>query len=107
MSAGVTIALDVGGTKVAGALIDRNHSIVARAQRSTLVDGRRDPALRVTRAIAHELAGRAAELGLDVDGLCVQAPSPDRTSTPPGPIPVCTAISSPNTCPAASSGPNQ
>ena len=69
MSAGVTIALDVGGTKVAGALIDRNHSIVARAQRSTLVDGRRDPALRVTRAIAHELAGRAAELGLDVDGL--------------------------------------
>lgn len=69
MSTGVTIALDVGGTKVAGALIDRNHTIVARAQRSTLVDGRRDPDLLVTRAVADELAGRAAELGLEVDGL--------------------------------------
>lgn len=69
MSDSVTIALDVGGTKVAGALVDRQLAIVARAQQPTVVDGRRDPGLGVTREVAERLAGRALELGLTPDGV--------------------------------------
>ena len=69
MSRAATIGLDVGGTKVAGGLLTEANELLARTQRPTKVDGRRDPGLRVTRQIAEELARTAAERGLGVDGI--------------------------------------
>lgn len=69
MSGTVTIGLDVGGTKVAGALLTRSNELLARTRRPTLVDGRRDPGLVVTRAVAEELVRAADRAGLVVDGI--------------------------------------
>jgi glucokinase len=69
MSGSVTIGLDVGGTKVAGGLLDASNGLVWRAQRPTLVDGRRDPESVVTRAVAEDLAQAAGRAGLHVDGI--------------------------------------
>lgn len=64
----VTAGIDAGGTKVAGALVADDGRVVARVRRSSLVDGRRDPGLRVTRAVARLLVARAERLGLAIDG---------------------------------------
>ena len=69
MSTPVTIGLDIGGTKVAGGLVDAAGAVVVRVERPSLVDGRRDPASAVTLAVARELMARAAALGLRVDGI--------------------------------------
>ena len=69
MSPTATIGLDVGGTKVAGGLLTDANELLARTRRPTVVDGRRDPGLRVTRQVAEDLAQIAAERGLDVDGI--------------------------------------
>ncbi len=69
MIGNATIGLDVGGTKVAGGLLTTANEFIEVRQRSSLVDGRRDPGLRVTRQVAMELAGFASELGLAVDGI--------------------------------------
>ena len=65
----VIIGLDVGGTKVAGGLVTESDEIVVRRERSTVVDGLRDPGLAVTRHVAEELAEAAREGGLHVDGI--------------------------------------
>jgi len=65
----VTVGIDAGGTKVAGALVGPDGTVLARMRRSAIVDGRRDPGLRVTRAVAAALLRRAGERGLSVDGI--------------------------------------
>jgi glucokinase len=56
----VTLALDVGGTKVAGALIGPDQAILDRRQAPSVApDGRRDPDLATTCGIARTLADLA------------------------------------------------
>jgi glucokinase len=69
IAGGVIIGLDVGGTKVAGGLVTESDEIVARRERSAVVDGVGDPGLAVTRLVAEELAEAAREGGLRVDGI--------------------------------------
>ena len=71
---GVIIGLDVGGTKVAGGLVTDADEIVARRERSAVVDGLRDPGLAVTRLVAEELADAARERGLQVIGISAGFP---------------------------------
>ncbi len=71
---GVIIGLDVGGTKVAGGLVTDSDQIVARRERSAVVDGLRDPGLAVTRLVAEELAEAARERGLHVIGISAGFP---------------------------------
>ena len=65
----VVIGLDVGGTKVAGGLLSESNELLARRQRSTIVDGRRDPGLAVTRQLAEELIADAVAAGVPVEGV--------------------------------------
>jgi glucokinase len=69
MTGSATIGLDVGGTKIAGGLLTAANEFIEVRQRLTLVDGRRDPGLRVTRQVTEELALVASDLGLTVDGI--------------------------------------
>jgi glucokinase len=64
----VTLGLDIGGTKVAGGLVTEGGTVLRRHQESSLVGGRRDPGLSVTRAVAATLIAAAADEGLDLDG---------------------------------------
>jgi glucokinase len=64
----VTLGLDVGGTKVAGGLVTVDGTVLHRYEESSLVGGRRDPGLRVTRSVAVALTAMAAAEGLDLDG---------------------------------------
>lgn len=65
----VTLGLDVGGTKVAGGLVSATGRLLAVRERSTLVDGVRDPGLMVTMGLARALMAEAAGGGLTVDGI--------------------------------------
>jgi len=65
----IVLGLDVGGTKVAGGLVDAEGKILLVRERSTLVDGARDPGLKVTFTLAQELVAEAAAMGLTVDGI--------------------------------------
>lgn len=65
----LTAGIDAGGTKVAGALVDPDGRVVARVRRASLLDGRRDPDLRVTRRVAEALLAAAARRGMRVDGI--------------------------------------
>ncbi len=69
MTESATIGLDVGGTKVAGGLLTAANEFIEVRQRPTLVDGRRDPGLRITRQVTEELAEIATDMGLIVDGI--------------------------------------
>lgn len=69
MSGTATIGLDVGGTKVAGGLLTEANELVAVRQRPTIVAGRRDPGLGVTRQVAEELMQVASDADLHVDGI--------------------------------------
>lgn len=69
MTLGAIIGLDVGGTKVAGGLLTDADELIELTQRPTLVDGRRDPGLAVTRQVAEELAGAAARARLELRGI--------------------------------------
>lgn len=69
MTQRVVLGLDVGGTKVAAGLIDADGRILRARQRSTLVDGNRDPGLGVTLALAQELVAEAEAMGLVVEGI--------------------------------------
>jgi glucokinase len=64
---GLTIGIDVGGTKIAAGAVDTGGAIVARAQRET-------PALSVD-AIAEEICAAAAELieAHDIEGVGIGA----------------------------------
>jgi len=64
-----TLGLDVGGTKVAGGLVDAENRLLAVRERSTLVDGARDPGLKVTFALAQELVAEAVAAGSTIDGI--------------------------------------
>jgi len=70
----VTIGLDVGGTKVAGGLVTRSGEVRGVRERATLVDGHRDPGLKVTLAVAEELMNAAHKATLRVDGIGVGFP---------------------------------
>ena len=67
--AALTLGLDVGGTKIAGGLVDVHNEVLFQLERSTLVEGRRDPGLRVTHAVAQALLAEAAAAGHTVDGI--------------------------------------
>jgi glucokinase len=69
MSGSVTLGLDVGGTKVAGGLVSDTGRLLLVRERSSLVDGVRDPGLMVTMGLARELMAEAAGRGLTVDGI--------------------------------------
>jgi glucokinase len=69
VSAPAVIGLDVGGTKVAGGVLSASNELLARRQRPTIVDGRRDPGLAVTRQLAEELIADAAAAGASVEGV--------------------------------------
>lgn len=69
MSESATIGLDIGGTKIAGGLLTDANEFIEVRQRPTLVNGRRDPGLRITRQVTEELARVASDLGLTVDGI--------------------------------------
>jgi len=62
----VVLALDVGGTKVAGALVDGQGHIVGRARPPTVVHGRPDPEGAVTVAVVSELLRRADRASLTI-----------------------------------------
>ena len=65
----VTLGLDVGGTKVAGGLVSTTDRVMVVRERSTLVDGLRDPGLMITFGLARELMSEADARGLTVDGI--------------------------------------
>jgi glucokinase len=78
----VTIGLDIGGTKIAGAVVDGHGRVLHRVNRQTDLDGARDPDFRVSRPLAEQLVGwcneqeysaRSIGLGVpeyvDLDGL--------------------------------------
>lgn len=69
MSTLVTVGLDVGGTKVAGGLVDAAGTVRERIERSSRVGDARDPASIVTVAVAQELLVAADRLGMVVDGI--------------------------------------
>jgi glucokinase len=69
VSVPVTIGLDVGGTKVAGGLVDAAGAVVERVVRPSVVGGAADPASRVTLMVARELLARAVVAGCRVDGI--------------------------------------
>jgi glucokinase len=64
----VTLGLDVGGTKVAGGLVTPGGTVLRRHQESSLVGGRRDPGLSVTRSVAETLITAAADASFELDG---------------------------------------
>ncbi|NED15127.1 ROK family protein, partial [Streptomyces sp. SID9124] len=57
MHTDLVAALDIGGTKIAGALVDRDGTLVARAQRPTPA---RESGERVMEAVGGVLADLAA-----------------------------------------------
>ncbi len=69
MTRNVVLGLDVGGTKVAGGLVDAEGTILLVRERSALVDGVRDPGLDVTFTLAREMIAQAEANGLTVDGI--------------------------------------
>lgn len=69
MTRRVVIGLDVGGTKVAGGLVDTDGALLRVRQRPSLVDGARDPGLQLTLALATELRAEAESMGLAVEGI--------------------------------------
>ncbi|MEU3400994.1 ROK family protein [Streptomyces filamentosus] len=52
-------ALDIGGTKIAGGLVDAGGRVVARVQRPTPARGSAEGMMRAVDAVVGELAGRA------------------------------------------------
>ncbi|HEY8581393.1 MAG TPA: ROK family protein [Capillimicrobium sp.] len=75
MSARVAIALDAGGTKLAGGLARAGGELLVEELRQTpqTADGR-DPGLRATLALAADLAAEAGARGLTVVGICAGLP---------------------------------
>ncbi len=65
----VAAALDVGGTKIAGAVVGADGTLLHSTVRSCLSGGRRDPGLAITLAIARDVLAWAAEENLEVAGL--------------------------------------
>jgi glucokinase len=63
---GVVLALDIGGTKIAGAIIDENGRIVMRTRRPTARGGLLDPAGTVTAFVVSELLDLARTSALPV-----------------------------------------
>lgn len=67
----VVVALDVGGTKAHGALVDRDYRIVAEHTAATVG---RDPGLVATRSVAEQLFGLADQGGHTVHGFVAGFP---------------------------------
>jgi len=62
----VVLALDIGGTKIAGGIVDGDGRIVKRARRPTSPDGRLDPAGAVTASVVSDLMDLARSSDLTV-----------------------------------------
>lgn len=62
---GVSIGIDIGGTKIAGGLVDENGAIVSRARRETPAQHTAE-IVEATVALVEELGRRAGELGQDI-----------------------------------------
>lgn len=65
---GHVAGIDLGGTNVAGGLVDADHRVVERAKVKTPADG--------PDAVVEAIVGLVAELGTDVDAVGVGAPGP-------------------------------
>ncbi|MEZ3180858.1 ROK family protein [Streptomyces pimonensis] len=73
MHTDLVAALDIGGTKIAGALVDRQGRILVRAQRPTPAQGNGETVMRAVEAVLGELAGsplwhRAGAVGIGSAG---------------------------------------
>ncbi|KUJ68172.1 ROK family transcriptional regulator [Streptomyces albus subsp. albus] len=73
MPADLIAALDIGGTKIAGALVDGEGTLVARARRATPAQEDGHTVMRAVRAVLQELAagehwGRVAAVGIGSAG---------------------------------------
>ena len=70
----VTLGLDVGGTKVAGGLVDATGEVLHRLSAPTERDGLRDPGFAVSLPLARRLLDLAAAKGLLVHGIGLGVP---------------------------------
>jgi len=68
------IGLDVGGTKVAGGIVTDTGEVLHRITAGSVVDGRRDPGLRVARGVADALVAHASVLGIAPQGIGIGLP---------------------------------
>lgn len=73
MHTDLVAALDIGGTKIAGALVDGHGTIVARAQRATPAREDGETVMRAVEEVVGELTvsplwGRATALGIGSAG---------------------------------------
>ncbi|TLS39460.1 ROK family protein, partial [Streptomyces montanus] len=73
MHTDLVAALDIGGTKIAGALVDGHGGILLRAQRATPAQGDGDTVMRAVEAVLGDLTGsplwsRATALGIGSAG---------------------------------------
>ena len=69
MRSTVVVGVDVGGTKIAGALVTREGIVLESQRVSSVVDGRCDPDLTVTESVVRELLARARVLEVPVEGI--------------------------------------
>ncbi|MDR1428218.1 MAG: ROK family protein [Bifidobacteriaceae bacterium] len=71
----LTAAIDAGGTKIAGALVDQENRLRWRIEEPTpMVDGARDPGLATVVEVALRLEAEADRRGAKLDGLGVGLP---------------------------------
>jgi glucokinase len=69
-----TLGLDVGGTKIAGVVMDPAGRVLLRARTSTEVGGCRDADFAVSRPFAETMLADARAVGIGVDGIGIGVP---------------------------------
>ncbi|MFN0284029.1 MAG: ROK family protein [Kineosporiaceae bacterium] len=69
-----TLGLDVGGTKIAGAVVDPSGRVLQRRRTPTGPQGRRDHGFAVSLPFAAAMLADARAAGIDVDGIGVGVP---------------------------------
>ncbi len=70
----LVLGLDVGGTKIAGGLVDADGVIMHRSTEPTARDGRRDPGLATSYRLAAQLLADARSRDWSVTGLGIGVP---------------------------------
>lgn len=70
----VSVGIDIGGTKVLGVTLDAGGKVVDRERASSLNDGRRDPGLSISLAVAEDLCRRAGDRGDSLLGVGIGVP---------------------------------
>lgn len=74
MTSGVTLGVDVGGTKTRVAVVLPDGNLLLVAETSTAAEGGADPGLARSLAVTAEVADRAREEGLEISGIGVGVP---------------------------------